>query len=242
MQRHTCQPSTVLLKHSAWLRASTVLNYAARMSRTDPQVNFRMPAELREKLDRAAKDNKRTLSAEIVARLEASFHVPVAPSGTLRLTPSLLAEATKGGAPQDALSAANIDIDELLGNSKIEKAMKQIDEMLNGSRFEQALRDLDKKMNALSHAAETITALSGVLSPERIKELTGESAVGKYVRQEQEAREAIERFAEPKLHGAIARAVDLESASRAALEANAERLSRPSKKSTTKRPARTPKK
>lgn len=36
-------------------------------------MNFRLPAELREKLKQAADESKRTLTAEIVARLEASF-------------------------------------------------------------------------------------------------------------------------------------------------------------------------
>ncbi|NYT67980.1 Arc family DNA-binding protein [Pusillimonas noertemannii] len=40
------------------------------MARTDPQVNFRMPQELRDKLDDAARTSGRTLTAEIVARLE----------------------------------------------------------------------------------------------------------------------------------------------------------------------------
>lgn len=37
------------------------------------QVNFRMPTELKERLEKGAKSNKRTLTAEIVARLEDSF-------------------------------------------------------------------------------------------------------------------------------------------------------------------------
>lgn len=46
------------------------------MSRTDPQVNFRMPQELRDQLEAASKANKRTLTAEIVARLQDSFIEP----------------------------------------------------------------------------------------------------------------------------------------------------------------------
>lgn len=46
------------------------------MARTDPQVNFRMPQELRDKLEDASKANKRTLTAEIVDRLESSFALP----------------------------------------------------------------------------------------------------------------------------------------------------------------------
>ena len=43
------------------------------MARTDPQVNFRIPAELKDKLDSAAKDNGRTLTAELILRLEMTF-------------------------------------------------------------------------------------------------------------------------------------------------------------------------
>lgn len=43
------------------------------MARTDPQVNFRMPQALRDELEQASKLSNRTLSAEIVARLQQSF-------------------------------------------------------------------------------------------------------------------------------------------------------------------------
>lgn len=43
------------------------------MARTDPQLNFRIPAELKERLEAAAVENKRTLTAELVARLEQSL-------------------------------------------------------------------------------------------------------------------------------------------------------------------------
>lgn len=43
------------------------------MSRTDPQFNLRIPESLRDKVMTAAKENKRSATAEILARLEASF-------------------------------------------------------------------------------------------------------------------------------------------------------------------------
>ena len=43
------------------------------MARTDPQVNFRIPAELKDKLDDAAKENGSTLTAELILRLEMTF-------------------------------------------------------------------------------------------------------------------------------------------------------------------------
>jgi len=43
------------------------------MSRTDPQFKLRMPASLRAQVEQAAKNARRSLNAEIVLRLEASF-------------------------------------------------------------------------------------------------------------------------------------------------------------------------
>lgn len=42
------------------------------------QVNFRMPAELKARLEQAAKGNHRSVTAELVARLEASLSPDVA--------------------------------------------------------------------------------------------------------------------------------------------------------------------
>lgn len=43
------------------------------MARNDPQVNFRIPQELKDKLEQAAKDSGRSITAELVTRLERSF-------------------------------------------------------------------------------------------------------------------------------------------------------------------------
>jgi hypothetical protein len=45
----------------------------AFMSRADPQFNLRIPAELKTRIEDAAKHNKRSATAEIIARLEESF-------------------------------------------------------------------------------------------------------------------------------------------------------------------------
>lgn len=44
------------------------------------QVNFRMPVELKEQVEAAAAANNRSTTAEIVARLEASFYLDAARS------------------------------------------------------------------------------------------------------------------------------------------------------------------
>ncbi|PTT90428.1 hypothetical protein DBR45_56270 [Pseudomonas sp. HMWF031] len=46
------------------------------MSRTDPQFNLRIPESLRDWVMTAAKQNKRSATAEILARLERSFTEP----------------------------------------------------------------------------------------------------------------------------------------------------------------------
>lgn len=43
------------------------------MARTDPQINIKIPAELKSRLEQAAKQNSRSMNAEIVHRLEASL-------------------------------------------------------------------------------------------------------------------------------------------------------------------------
>ncbi|EPZ6108493.1 TPA: Arc family DNA-binding protein [Pseudomonas aeruginosa] len=46
------------------------------MSRSDPQFNLRIPEELKELVVAAARENKRSATAEILARLERSFTEP----------------------------------------------------------------------------------------------------------------------------------------------------------------------
>lgn len=43
------------------------------MARNDPQMNLRVPMELKENIEKAALDNGRTITAEAVFRLEQSF-------------------------------------------------------------------------------------------------------------------------------------------------------------------------
>lgn len=57
------------------------------MARTDPQINLRIPADLKDALDAEAVKNKRSLTAEVVARLEASLGGSVVEG----LTPNLRA-------------------------------------------------------------------------------------------------------------------------------------------------------
>lgn len=49
------------------------------MARTDPTIYMRIPQDLKEKLDAASAENRRSMTAEVVARLQASFDAPVLP-------------------------------------------------------------------------------------------------------------------------------------------------------------------
>lgn len=65
------------------------------MSRSDPQVNFRIPAELKAQLEAAADQNKRSITAELIARLEETFAIDaslerVAPGASVTGTAGLL--------------------------------------------------------------------------------------------------------------------------------------------------------
>lgn len=62
-----------------------------RMSRKDPQFNLRIPELLRDKVMGAAKANKRSATAEIIARIEASFDRDAA--GTSFARPLALGDA-----------------------------------------------------------------------------------------------------------------------------------------------------
>lgn len=43
------------------------------MAREDPQMKIRFPVDLKDRIEESAKNNARTMNAEIVSRLEASF-------------------------------------------------------------------------------------------------------------------------------------------------------------------------
>lgn len=50
------------------------------MSRIEPQVNFRIPSDLKVRLEEAARKNKRSITAELVNRLESTFQPSAAKS------------------------------------------------------------------------------------------------------------------------------------------------------------------
>ena len=55
------------------------------MARNDPQMNLRVPMELKENIEKAALDNGRTITAEAVYRLEQSFNSKNPPTDYLEI-------------------------------------------------------------------------------------------------------------------------------------------------------------
>lgn len=58
------------------------------MKQTDPQFKLRIPPALKAQIDQAAAENRRSLNAEIVARLEESFEAKEAQIGASTSDPS----------------------------------------------------------------------------------------------------------------------------------------------------------
>ncbi len=52
------------------------------MARHEPQVNFRIPQELKDKLEQSAKDSGRSITKELVMRLEQSYGQNLEPTLT----------------------------------------------------------------------------------------------------------------------------------------------------------------
>ncbi|QOW45553.1 MULTISPECIES: Arc family DNA-binding protein [Acinetobacter] len=63
------------------------------MARNDPQMNLRVPVELKEQIEKAAFESNRTITAEAVSRLQYSF----------RTLPSLHLEAALHHVPTEEL-------------------------------------------------------------------------------------------------------------------------------------------
>lgn len=59
--------------HGGSIAVKTTVVHDPKMSREDPQFKLRMPGHLRDQAEQAAKASGRSLNAEIVTRLEASF-------------------------------------------------------------------------------------------------------------------------------------------------------------------------
>jgi hypothetical protein len=80
------------------------------MTRDDPQMKLRLPAELKARVEESANAAGRSLNAEIVYRLEASLSAEPRPPGSV--TEELVA----------AVEAISARLDHMLGKAKSKKA------------------------------------------------------------------------------------------------------------------------
>jgi len=64
------------IDHGGSIVKTTVVHYSLDMTREDPQMKLRMPADLRDRIAEQAKHNGRSMNSEIIARLEGSFSTP----------------------------------------------------------------------------------------------------------------------------------------------------------------------
>lgn len=133
------------------------------MARTDPQVNFRIPAELKTKLEQAARDNGRSITNELVARLDESFIVRKSEISRLG-TPQMLHDAFVAALREQGVSVEIIE-------AAVETASKRLYE--TAKMLQESLRDLAKSV-AVSETGETLLEKMSKEAPgeaERIRKL-----------------------------------------------------------------------
>ena len=89
------------------------------MARTDPQFNVRMPADLKEKIEEAAKENGRSMNAEIVYRLQKSIEEDQAETGGIQQIEFRIVDPSIGKGPQKIFNALEEMEKILLGTKKM---------------------------------------------------------------------------------------------------------------------------
>lgn len=87
------------------------------MARTDPQFNVRMPADLKEKIEEAAKENGRSMNAEIVYRLQQSIEEDQANTGSIQQMEFRIVDPSIGKGPQKIFNALD-EMEKILLNTK----------------------------------------------------------------------------------------------------------------------------
>ena len=87
------------------------------MARTDPQFNVRMPADLKEKIEEAAKENGRSMNAEIVYRLQRSIEDDQVETGGIGHMEFRIVDPSIGKGPQKIFNALD-EMEKILLNTK----------------------------------------------------------------------------------------------------------------------------
>ena len=84
------------------------------MSRTDTQLKFRISPELKPKLERAARSNKRSINMEVIARLEQSFKIErQSPTGASGSAPQNVGIPAQGNYTEVRLTEVEQELDAL---------------------------------------------------------------------------------------------------------------------------------
>ena len=97
------------------------------MARTDPQFNVRMPADLKEKIEEAAKENGRSMNAEIVYRLQKSIEEDQAETGGIQHMEFRIVDPSIGKGPQKIFNALD-EMEKILLNTKKMLEEAELDE------------------------------------------------------------------------------------------------------------------
>ena len=87
------------------------------MARTDPQFNVRMPADLKEKIEEAAKKNGRSMNAEIVYRLQRSIEEDQVETAGIGPMEFRIVDPSIGKGPQKIFNALD-EMEKILLNTK----------------------------------------------------------------------------------------------------------------------------
>ena len=98
------------------------------MARTDPQFNVRMPADLKEKIEESAKENGRSMNAEIVYRLHRSIEEDQVESGGIGHMEFRIVDPSIGKGPQKIFNALD-EMEKILLDAK---RMLEEDESTDG--------------------------------------------------------------------------------------------------------------
>ncbi|MFG0587650.1 Arc family DNA-binding protein [Acinetobacter sp. YQ_14] len=115
------------------------------MARNDPQMNLRVPMELKEKIEKAALDNGRTITAEAVHRLEESFLNNSSVSSNqadVRIIP--LRDGKKRVIYGKLLNTLDLDYTQELSNLRDDIHISL--EVLSGSSFWNSLKFFNKEV------------------------------------------------------------------------------------------------
>lgn len=111
---------TLLVEPIGSVYVKTHLVHHLRMKRTDPQFKLRIPEELKARIDEAAKESRRSINAEIIARLEQSFPR----SASFPLPPKLA----------EQIATLDRQVAEIMRSKMMQAIDEAIDEALNNSK------------------------------------------------------------------------------------------------------------